>query len=44
MKIVKYNEFLNENLYDTPEVYVDGALMNLKNKIDKNGFIEFNKI
>lgn len=35
MKIVKYNEFLNENLYDTPEVYVDGALMNLKNKIDK---------
>jgi len=35
MKIVKYNEFLNENLYDTPEVYVDSALMNLKNKIDK---------
>jgi hypothetical protein len=36
MKIVKYNEFIKEDLiHDTPETYVEIALKQLKKKIDK---------
>jgi hypothetical protein len=35
MKIVKYQEFIKEELQDTPETYVATALNNLKRKIDK---------
>lgn len=35
MKIRKYKDFLNEELNDTPESYIDVALKVLKKKIDK---------
>ena len=34
MKIVKYSEFINEELNDTPEQYISIALMQLKKKVD----------
>lgn len=35
MKIIKYTEFIKEEFNDTPESYVEMALRQLKNKIDK---------
>lgn len=35
MKIFKFNEYINENLSDTPESYVSAILTKLKSKIDK---------
>lgn len=35
MRIIKYTEFIKEELQDTPESYVATALNNLKRKIDK---------
>jgi hypothetical protein len=33
MKIYKFNEYIKENIYDTPETYIKSALDRLKNKI-----------
>lgn len=33
--IQKYSEFINENLHDTPEQYVSGALTKIKTKLEK---------
>lgn len=35
MKILKYTDFLNEELNDTPEQYISVALSQIKRKIDK---------
>jgi len=35
MKIIKYSQFINEELNDTPESYVSVALTQLKKKIDR---------
>ena len=35
MKIIKYTEFINEEFNDTPESYIETALNQIKNKIDK---------
>jgi hypothetical protein len=37
MKIIKFNNFnrLNEDLNDTPEQYIKGALIKIKNKLEK---------
>lgn len=35
MKIIKYTEFIKENMYETPENYIGSALNQLKRKIDK---------
>lgn len=35
MKIIKYTEFIKENMYETPENYIGAALNQLKRKIDK---------
>jgi hypothetical protein len=35
MKIIKYSQFLNEELNDTPEQYISMALTKLKRKIDR---------
>jgi hypothetical protein len=35
MKIIRYTEFIKEEFNDTPESYVEMALLQLKNKIDK---------
>lgn len=34
-KIYKYSEFINENIQDTPEAYVDSALRKLENRLRK---------
>ena len=34
-KVYRYNEFLNENLHETPEDYVDMALQKIKTKVEK---------
>lgn len=34
MKLYKYNEFIKENLQDTPEEYVKTALLQIKKKIE----------
>jgi hypothetical protein len=34
MKITKFNDFINENLHDTPEEYIKIALNKLKKKIE----------
>lgn len=34
-KIFKYSEFLNENMHEAPEQYVENALTKLKNRIEK---------
>jgi hypothetical protein len=34
MKVIKYNEFIKENLQDTPENYISIVLNKLKNKLD----------
>ena len=35
MKIIKYTDFIKENMYETPENYIGLALNQLKRKIDK---------
>jgi len=35
MKIIKYTDFIKENMYETPENYIGSALNRLKRKIDK---------
>ena len=35
MKIIKFNQFLNENVYDSPEEYIKIRLSKLKSKIEK---------
>ena len=35
MKVRKYIEFINENLYETPETYITTLLSKLKREIDK---------
>ena len=35
MKIIKFSEFLNENVYDSPEEYIKIRLSKLKSKIEK---------
>ena len=35
MKIIKYSEFIKEEMNDTPEQYVETALKQIKSKIDK---------
>lgn len=35
MKIIKYSEFIKEELQDTPESYIEIALNQIKRKIDK---------
>lgn len=34
MRIVKFNQFINENVHDTPEEYVKVALMKIKKKLE----------
>ena len=34
-KVYKFSEYLKENIQDTPESYVDGALTKIKSKIEK---------
>lgn len=35
MRVIKYNEFIKENLQDTPENYISIVLSKLKKKIDR---------
>ena len=35
MKIIKFSEFLNENVYDSPEEYIKIRLSKLKSRIEK---------
>lgn len=35
MKIIKFTEYIKENMYETPENYIASALNQLKRKIDK---------
>lgn len=35
MKIIKFTEFINEGMNDTPESYISMALMKIKRKIDR---------
>jgi hypothetical protein len=35
MRVIKYNEFIKENLQDTPENYISIVLNKLKRKLDK---------
>ena len=38
MKIIKYNEFILEDIHDTPESYINIALTKIKKKIDNMFF------
>jgi hypothetical protein len=35
VRIIKFNQFINENVHDTPEEYVKVALMKIKTKLEK---------
>ena len=34
MKIIKFGDFIKENVHDTPEQYVNSALLKIKKKIE----------